>query len=477
MAMSTGYDYGIRQGLLNKGISNDDIGYNPSTKYVTVKGNNFMKAPKVYNGTSFTSQQDFNTAWDTYNKPKPTPVVQPTVQPTAQPRQTASSNPYDQQTSDMISKLMAQANSPAAVDMNAIYASPQYAASQAQAQRSAQQGIRSAQEALGGAGFGRSTALAERAQGIQNDANEYLQTQILPQLVAQAQAEKQQQLQNQLTMLNQLQGQQHLYDDRFNTANQLELSRADRTGYLPPSQEALGAINRIIDLGEAWKTGDANQRTQYNQEANNLRALLSGMGVDPSLFGADKTTEQRRANIGKAGTPTLAKAQQDYSQMADQRDFDRGVLESDRGYNHQLSRDKVTDAQWQQEFSNRVQQQGVQNALAWAANSLAEDDNARGWAQLDYNMMGDGKYSGLSPSQAIDNIRSVYSEHYDDKSENGGTRITTDPKKREDMFLSVIDMGLGSDAETHQVLSGLGLTREEIAKFKENEMKRQGLKK
>lgn len=327
MAATTGYDYGIRNGLVQKGVDNNDIGYNSKTGYVTVKGADTIKAPKVYNGTSFTKEQDFNNEWNNYQK---------SLTQTAQNTQPAQSNaysqsaynpyqtnnPYDSQTNDLLKSLMSQAQNPVQVDVNSIYASPQYAAYAANAQRGAQQGIRSAQESLGGAGFGRSTALAERAQGIQNDANEYLNTQVLPQLMAAEQNARQQQLQNQFSALDALLGQQGVYDNRFNNANNLAISKGQLTGsYMDPNVSDV--IGRILQDKQNYATAtDEAGRTSAREGANANRSILAAMGIDPSLFGADQTLQQAQSNMSKAGVKTLGGRAQDLNETIDQREAD-----------------------------------------------------------------------------------------------------------------------------------------------------------
>jgi hypothetical protein len=323
----SGMDFGIRKGLVDRGVSDADIGFNKSNGWVTIGDKDFIKAPKNYNGTTYTTEQDFNSAWNTHQKsnqqPDPnrfnamhmnpsgvtgriTAASNPTPQAQAIPGYTPfnTNNPYDPKFDSLLSSLLNQANNPTPVDVNAIYASPQWAAYQQNAEKSAQQGIRAAQESMGASGFGRSTGLGERAQGIQNDATSYLNTQVLPQLMSQAQADKQQQLQNQMAVLGQLGNQQGVFDTRFNNANNLAIDQGQLTGkYLSP--EARSTIDQIIGLGEAWKTGTPEQRAQFSAEANRLRGQLQALGVDPSQFGANLTTEQRRANVGQAGVATL----------------------------------------------------------------------------------------------------------------------------------------------------------------------------
>ncbi|OVE53227.1 hypothetical protein, partial [Chryseobacterium mucoviscidosis] len=83
---------------------------------------------------------------------------------------------------------------------------------QAQADRRAQAGTRAAQEALGSAGFGRSTALGERAQGIQNEQTEYLETQVIPMILQNERAKQQQVYDNLANLLNPLMQQQGYTD-------------------------------------------------------------------------------------------------------------------------------------------------------------------------------------------------------------------------------------------------------------------------
>jgi hypothetical protein len=49
----------------------------------------------------------------------------------------------------------------------------------------------------------------------------------------------------------------------------------------------------------------------------------------------------------------------EYGRFADQRDYDRGVLESDRNYNYQIGRDAVADSQWQQQFDYQKDRDSV----------------------------------------------------------------------------------------------------------------------
>jgi len=329
MASTTGYDLPIRQALRERGISDADIGYDKATGYVTIRGQPFMQPARVYMGTSYANQQDFETAWQNFMRNQQT-TQQPQVNvprtqtPSAQsirPVADYSSiydirNPYDQRVAEAISSLQSliqQFQQP--VSLESIYASPQYAAFQAQAQRQAQQGIRAAQEALGAAGFGRSTLLGERAQEIQNLANEYLQTQVLPQLIAAEEARRQAQLENALAFIRQLAQQQAVMEGRYESAAERALREAQLTGqYLPAEARAL--IDSLLELKrQAESPGITREaRAELSRQADVIRSQLAGMGVDPSLFGADVTADQAAANLARAGIQTLAARQQQFEQ-------------------------------------------------------------------------------------------------------------------------------------------------------------------
>jgi hypothetical protein len=567
MASSTGYDTGVRQSLLSKGISNADIGYNSNNGYVTVKGQDFLKPAKVLNGASYDTAQNFNNAWNTYNKATPavgatsggvtasgyTPqntqapagsvgirnglqssgyspssigynngTVSLNNQPLNMPSYNVGGttyttpnaynsalsnyrigdltnqvvnntklpeNQYTQQINDQIAYLMNMAKNPQTVDP---YSTPEYAAYAAQAQKAAGQNVRAAQESLGSSGFGRSTMLADRAQGIQNDATEYLNTQVVPQIIASNQAKQQQEYNNLMNLLSPLMSQQGYADTRSqtelgNTTNALNLltdqqqrgidnNRADAalTGnYLTEDQRnTIDALLSLKSQAEAKGT-TAAQRSVLSTQADQLRSRLQALGIDPSLYGSN-------VNLAQAGQVqpgrTLAGQQLDLS--AQNQKFDQNQQLEEFAY--QKARDAIADKQWQTKFDEDVRQNGLsyglqqlsqQNDQAYrqAQLALSQDDNARAWATLDYEQSQPAadKYTGMTASQLLDNIKPLYQEpvytvdklgkHVD----TGKTQLTKDPTKLTELFETVVDAGL-SDTETKQVLLSLGYTMKDI---------------
>lgn len=311
------YDVGVRQALVNSGIPNEQIGWDQNTGYVTVNGQNFMRPQKNIHGTTYTDQPSFNQALSAYNR-----SIQPTTQPTTQtvtqvPQvqnqvQQNYNNPMDAQISNLISSIMSQVNNRQQFDP---YTSPEFAAQEARSQRAAQQGIRAAQESMGSAGFGRSTALGERAQNIQNDQEEYLRTQVIPSIIAQNEQRRQQELQNRMSLLAPLMSQQNVFDARNQFDRNFSLSEGQLTGnYMPPQAQQI--IDNILELKrQAEMPGVAGEQLQnLSSQADVLRNQLSGMGIDPSFISADvdmNTASQNRLN---AGIPTLAARDQQFSQ-------------------------------------------------------------------------------------------------------------------------------------------------------------------
>jgi hypothetical protein len=306
--------------LNQQGIDNNRIGWDSKRGTVTVDNREFMKPNKVYQGTSYADQAGFNQAYSAFNKPQ---TYQQNVISTGNTQQNpyqgamytpmannADANPADRQINDLIGSIMQQMNNREQFDP---YSSPAYEAAEGRSQRAAQQGIRAAQESMGSAGFGRSTALGERAQGIQNDQNEYLMTQVIPSIIAQNEAKKQQELQNMMSMLNPLMNQQQTYDSRDQFDRNFALNEGQLTGNYMPS-EAQTIIDNILELKRQAESGSNVPTQELSSQADVLRGQLRGMGIDPSFIGADVNMNTAQQNSSNVGIPTLAARDQDLNE-------------------------------------------------------------------------------------------------------------------------------------------------------------------
>jgi uncharacterized protein YpiB (UPF0302 family) len=500
------YNIGIRKTLNDLGISNERIGY--KNGYVTVDGSNVIKPSYSSNGTAYTDQSGLNTLKNYVNKINPVGAAGTIIRNTAssvspatsntQTQQSQSyygySNPIDTQVNSALQDYINALRNPVSVSREQAYASPEYAAQQAQAQQQAQQAIRTAQEAAGASGFGRSTVLTDRAQGIQNSANQYLETQVLPQIISQLQAREDQRTQNLASILNALTGQQSLYDTRYNTANQLAFDRASLTGtYVDPRVEEL--YNQILDQKNRYANATTpEERAAANTEANRLRSLLNALGVNAdSMIGANVTYDQALNNRSKIGQQTLAAREQDFNQRmqeANQRLNETQLMAELTG---KLPDGTPTTAEQQRQLQNlwtvadatgtipdaladmyklprgMQTQAAKQFALRYALDQQAQAANiANQEAQtaLDYQrfLAGSGSgssYNGLTANQALSALRSQYSVPiFDDENNQIGTKITTDPTQRRQMINQILMMGL-PDNVTDQVAAALGITNQE----------------
>jgi len=307
------YNIGVRKALNEMGVSDERISYDPNTGYVKVDSVPIIKPQLNVGGTTYTTQADINSIAGDVNRLNRLYNLQSQV---LNPQQ--QTNPYDQQISQILSTLQQRIQNPTPINP---YATPQYAAAQAQAQQQAQQATRSAQEALGAAGLGRSSVLTDRAQAIQNQANQYLMTQVVPQIIAQEQARQQQEFQNLANILNMLGQQQSVYDTRarnqFGQAfdvldfmtrqqqRQFENEMARRAAELSETELMARLTGRLPD-------GTPTTAEQQRQLENEWRIA--------EAFGTITPTLARTYGIPE-GTPTLQAKQIAFNQQMAQQEL------------------------------------------------------------------------------------------------------------------------------------------------------------
>lgn len=591
MASPSGYGSNIRQSLVNNGVSNNDIGYNKSNGYVTVKGQDFMKPSKVLDGVSYDTQNNFNNAWNAYNKSQSkhstTGSTYSTTGTTSTPSSTSSYVPTGFQSTrdaltsygidnsrigynngattvdgryfgtpslnmngttyydptgfnnalsnfrigDMqqqilnntqlpenaytsqIDALMKQLGQSANTQTVDPYSTPEYAAYQAQADRRANQGIRSAQEALGSAGFGRSTALGERAQGIQNEQTEYLETQVIPMILANERAKQQQVYDNLANLLNPLMSQQGYADQRAlqNLNNQynalgmltseqqrgLDNARADAslTGtYLTPEQQSL--VNTLLGLKQQAETKGItkDQRNALSKQADTIRSRMQAVGLDPTKYGANinyntasqytpgRTLQGQQLDLQRQGQEFdqgMATRQQDFAEKQTgldnafrnrQQDFNEGQQQWQNNFAmeqfaYQKARDAVADSQWSAQFNENVRQFGLNYAMQElqrqddkayrdAMTAISQDENARAWLGMDSSQP--AEYSGMTAPQVLSALQAQYTDPT-----TGTFTPPKDSAAKEQLYMQVSGYGLpiGQD---DQVMLSLGLTTKDI---------------
>lgn len=570
MASPSGYGSNVRQSLVSNGVSNNDIGYNKTNGYVTVKGQDFMKPSKVLDGVSYDTLNNFNNAWNSYNKSQTQPSTSgysttgTTSTPSYVPQGMTSTRDalnsygidnsrigynngattvdgryfgtpsinmggttyYDQtgfnnalgnyQIGDMkqqilgntqlpenaytaqIDALMKQLNQSANTQNVDAYGTPEYAAYQAQADRRAQAGTRAAQEALGSAGFGRSTALGERAQGIQNEQTEYLETQVIPMILQNERAKQQQVYDNLASLLNPLMSQQGYTDQRSlqNLQNQynalgmltseqqrgLDNRRADAayTGtLLTPEQQSM--VNSLLSLKQQAETKGItkDQRNVLSQQADQIRSRMQASGLDPTQFGANvnyDTAAQSMPGRTLAGQQVdMQKQNQQFNQgmQTRQQDFLEGQQGIDNAFRaeqfaYQKARDAIGDSQWKAQFDqnatqfnlnyalNQLQQQD-DSAYRNAMLAINQDENSRAWLGLGNAPA--AEYNGMNANQVLSALQSQYIDPTTEK-----YAAPKDAATREQIYQQVAGYEL-PQGQDDQVMLSMGLTTKEIQDF------------
>lgn len=363
---------GVRQYLQSQGLANEDINYDKGSGYVTAKGQNFIKPAVNLAGTSYDSKENLDAAYGNYTKPTvngfsalpgaiagaqvgiPSTGI-PKENPAPTPTATSQySNPYTQQIAELMKHLSesnAALNQP--VD---VYSTPQYAAAKAAQDRNAHQSILSGQEAFGQDGMARSSDMARFAQNTQNSANDYLATQLVPQIIQQIQAQKQQEYQNRQSQFNNVLG----LSDRADSQHQNEINNkyteAGLTGTYNPTGQSAEQIQAKMDANSK-AYGNATPEEQIRLHDENV-AYAAQLGKK-----YDSGTGTYSAGQGFAGQRTVAGQQ-----------LDNQVKEV--AYNH--ARDSLLDKRYVEKFNQDIKQQGFENALKIALQKhQISNDNAQ----------------------------------------------------------------------------------------------------
>jgi hypothetical protein len=195
---------------------------------------------------------------------------------------------------------------------------PVYQKALAQAKANAQSASGDAMAALNKRGILDSTITSDRVAGIQQDAVANVEANVLPQLASQAY--------------------QRFQDDRTRADNlkyqddQLDIQKGLLNGYYLPSemQKQYEIVNQAKQDWANAKTPE--ERIAAHKRADAARAVITQLGGNAGLVGADVTGEQAGANQGKYGIETMAHQQQTWDQT------------------HTENRDKVADKQWKDTF-------------------------------------------------------------------------------------------------------------------------------
>ncbi|WDM22656.1 hypothetical protein [Paenibacillus polymyxa] len=507
--MATTNNYGVRQALNNKGVKNNQIGYKDG--FVTVNGKNFLKPGSVANGSAMSTQQNFNNAWQgmTPTKPVSVPTVakaSPMVQAANNVRNNTTTptftppTPRTEQTLNTLSGLATTQAAPLPEFKYDAQSDPAYQAALREAQANLGTAQRNTNAGLRATGQGRSSYSETLANQLANRSMESIANTTLPQMMQQAYTRYIDKANyDKDARQNQINNLAALYASQYQQDVTKPLAEAQQTGnYMPTDAQQL--ISQLIPLkrqAEA-KGVTAEERSGYNSQANDIRDTLLSMGIDPTKYGANVNANQasQNANVGMRTlqgqqvdqqrkesnlnaanvvsqiTGRAVTPQDDWQGLMRQANSPNAPLtlqaqeqqfnQAQKSFESQLSQDK---------FEEDVRQFGMQYAISQQQLALSQDDNARQWADLDYKQAtSSGASGGLTANQVVSNMKSLYSEpvygtNADGDSVKEGTRITSDPKKRLEMFKNVVDQDRPDD-ETRQILYSLGMTKDEISGYK-----------
>jgi hypothetical protein len=294
---------------------------------------------------------------------------------------------------------------------------------------------------------------------------------------------------------NQYQGRISNLQGLYNTAYQQDVTRpisiSQQTGtYQDP--EMMRLYNTVLQAKQNYANAKTpEEKAAAHQAAEAARQMIRNMHGNADIVGADVTYDKAAGNQGQFGIRTLAgqaedraKQQANLGAAIDVSNLTGNVVhpqddwsglyrqaaaggqgqtfeasDANRNFDYKVGRDKAIDAQWKAEFDHRVEQDGIQNALAWANDARAqkefEDNSAYKWAGLDADLAAavnkDASYEGMTANQVVDNVRKNLAGE-DGKIPAGQESAA---------YLQIINAGLPEDQE-EQALAAIGLTKSQI---------------
>ncbi len=463
-----GVDYNAADAELKKRIAQNQAKLNNDDAYKQSETQRALQviAQRQASGQDTTAQQKYLTQNLGYKPPTTntaTAGATSTSSPTPTSTTSAAKNNSQQgsELMDLMRQIATRQATPFSYDPNS---DPAYQAALKRAQSNIEQGNSAVQAELNRRGLLNSTITSDRMGEISANELGRVETDVLPSLMQQAYNQYLNDLNQQQQQFSNLGNLAQMYIGEDQRGIDNTNTRAGLTGYLPGGEEAQNLVNQLLSLKQQAEAQGitAAERNKLSNQANGIRAMLSGMGVDTSQYGAN--TNYNTASQYTPQIRTLQGQQLDLSRQGQA--FDQQFTQEQFAY--QKARDAISDQQWRAQFDEAVRQNGLsyglqllqennQQAYQQAQLALSQDDNARAWAQMDYEMSqpaSSGNSGGLTANQVITIVKNQYSD------DSG--KIPAEQK--ENAFLSVVDMDL-DDKGTNQALLGIGLTQSDINSF------------
>lgn len=422
----------IRDYLTERGIANDQIGYRDGA--VTVGGRYFTSATPAADGRTYATRDDLARAYNNYiNTRRQDAILQ------------RNEGIYNE-----LANLRNQLSQPLAQFSYNPETDPQYQAALRQARANAQQAAGDIAADMNRRGLLNSTITADRGNQAAQREYAYVSDTLLPQLMQQAY-------------------------DRY--LNQQALQRQQALDQLGLLQTQYGMVSdedaRLFrDLSYADTRADVAADQRHRERLANWAAYMDivnqsgNFGLGPQSNWSNLVTNAYR------GEQTLPARQWqdtfDRNVFESDRAFERGVLESDRAFNRSvLESDRNYGLQSARERRLASGQELDNLYRLWQATGVAPEgipgvEPGTPYAQSDQSP----RAGTLTANQFVDYVASQYMEPVMD--EYGytqiGSRMTTDPQRREEMFQQVVMAGY-DDNTTYQILGALGFTPNEIQRL------------
>lgn len=353
-----GVDYNSAEAELKKKIAQNQANIASNSTYRDSETQRALQviAQREAQGLDTSAQKKYLTQNLGYKAPT-NPSTNTNTNMTTASTTTKSNSQQGSDLMEMMRQIASREMTPFSYDANS---DPAYQAALKRAQANIDQGNSAAQAEMNRRGILNSTITSDRMGEIASQEMGRVETDVLPSLMQQAYQKyldqenmKQQQFANYGNL-----AQMYLSEDQRGIDN--TNTRAQLTGYLPGGEQAQSLVSQLMGLKQQAETPGitAAERTKLSNQADGIRAMLSGMGVDTSQYGAN-------ANYSTASqyTPMIRTlAGQQFDQAKQAQAFEQNFAQEQFAY--QKIRDQISDEKWKKEFDEDSRRFGLQYALS-----------------------------------------------------------------------------------------------------------------
>ena len=224
--------------------------------------------------------------------------------------------------------------------------------------------------------------------------------------------------------------------------------------------------------------------SMYMNDLSNKRSNVNTLqGLETMKYGQyrDSVNDwQYDTNLGYQQAQDLNNY--NWSQYSSQRDYLRNVLENDRRFDYQQSRDDITDSQCNQNFDRQQSRDEVGDSQwerAFNRGNYEYDTslaNSNYWKELDYqkDFEKQSDTSGLTYTQKYNQLKSLLNEKqavYETNEITGEKKKTGDKNTNtvEDVYNRVMQIARSED-EAIKLLNDLGISMSDVEKAKRERM-------